>query len=434
MSRGDLGSLVLATVLALVSAGLPACHKMSDRGAGGADDDGAGDADSDVDVDSDSDSDGDGPPPANHLPPVIAAGGFHSCAVDALGGAACWGSNMYGQLGNGNSGPGEMELAPVEVVGIDGPVRALAGGYDFTCAVVGDGAAKCWGRSEYGELGYGSYQDSPVPVDVVGLDSGVAAIAAGHDHACAVTTAGAIKCWGSNGDGRLGNGESGYPDPNYYYTPQDVYGIDSGAASISCAFHHTCAVMEDRTVRCWGRDLPEYVLTEDDLAFDVVPVEMPELGDDNLAVVTGTMHTCVLKATGAVECLGFNAKGQLGDGTTGDSTAPVEVIGIAPPAIGLVAGGYANCALLEGGAVKCWGNGVCLGVGSTYDYPEFSSTPLVVHGLGLGVATISSEFEHVCAELETGSVWCWGAAGAGQTGNGTSDEEVQWWPAEVEGL
>jgi alpha-tubulin suppressor-like RCC1 family protein len=192
--------------------------------------------------------------------------------------------------------------------------------------------------------------------------------------------------------------------------------------------------MEDGSVQCWGRDLSQYVLDEDGVALDLAPEDVPELGSDNLAVVTGTMHTCVLKTAGTVECLGFNSKGQLGDGTYDDSAIPVEVIGLGLPVEGLVAGGYSNCALLKGGGVKCWGNGACLGVGSDYDFPENSPTPLTVHGLGLGVATISSEFEHVCVRLETGSVWCWGAAAAGQCGNGTTEEQEVWWPSKVEGL
>jgi alpha-tubulin suppressor-like RCC1 family protein len=422
--------LIVVTTAFLGALTATSCHKMSEDARGAGDDDGAGDADNDVDVDTDADDD---PPPDYHLPPDIATGGWHSCAVDFFGGAKCWGANLYGQLGNGEIGQGEMELAPVDVIDLGGAVQALVAGNDFTCALVGQGAAKCWGRSEYGELGYGSYIDSPVPVQVEGLESGVQVVAAGHEHACAVTAEGALKCWGSNEGGRLGNGEGGEDFPDAYYTPQDVVGLDSGVASVSCAYHHSCAILEDGSVMCWGRDLPAYVLDED-VPLDLVPTEMPELGDDNRAVVTGTMHTCVLKNSGAVECLGFNAKGQLGDGSYGDSPTPVEVIDLPVPARGITAGGYSNCALLQGGGVKCWGNGTCLGVGSDYDFPLSSPTPLPVHGLGMGVANVSSEFEHVCARLETGSVWCWGSAGTGQCGNGTTEEQDQWWPNKVPGI
>lgn len=431
MSNRDISTLLAFTAAGLGVLLVASCHKMSGEDRGTSDDDGAGDADNDVDVDSDADDD---PPPDYHLPPDLATGGWHSCAVDYFGGVRCWGANLYGQLGNGDSGQGELELLPVDIVDPGGPVRAIVAGNDFTCAIVGDDAAKCWGRSEYGELGYGSYIDSPVPVQVEGLETGVEVISAGHEHACAVTAEGAVKCWGSNQGGRLGNGEGGEDFPDAYYSPQDVVGLDSGAVSVSCAYHHSCAILEDGSVMCWGRDLPEYVLDEDGVSLDLVPTELPELGDDNRAVVTGTMHTCVLKTSGEIECLGFNSKGQLGDGTYDDSPTPVEVIDLPLPAVGVVSGGYSNCALLQGGGVKCWGNGPALGVGPDYDYPLSSPTPLPVHGLGIDVANISSEFEHVCARLETGSVWCWGAAGTGQCGNGTTEVQDQWWPVKVQGL
>jgi alpha-tubulin suppressor-like RCC1 family protein len=287
-----------------------------------------------------------------------------------------------------------------------------------------------------GQLGQGELVSSPYPSEVQGLQSGVTMIDAGHEHACAVVEGGAVKCWGTNYGGQLGlDLPVPYPDYNHP-SPQDVVGLGAGAVAVSCAQHHSCALMDDRTVRCWGLDLPQSVIFDDyDGPIALVAVEVPELGSDNAAVVTGTKHTCVLKTSRRVECLGRNHRGQLGDGTYEDSATPVEVVDLDLPVRGLVGGGMFNCALLQGGGVKCWGNGPGLGVGPDYYNPDSSPVPLPAHGLGMGVAELAcSGHGHVCVELESGSVWCWGAASSGQCGNGTIYNSYEWWPWKVEGL
>jgi hypothetical protein len=136
---------------------------------------------------------------------AIAAGGWHTCALRPDGSVLCWGANASGELGDGT----QMErLEPVSVQGLGAPVVAISAGHDHTCALTNTGAALCWGDNLYGELGDGTLTSRLTPVPVVGLDSGVAAISAGTNMTCALTSSGKVSCWGENGTGALGDGDT----------------------------------------------------------------------------------------------------------------------------------------------------------------------------------------------------------------------------------
>jgi alpha-tubulin suppressor-like RCC1 family protein len=134
---------------------------------------------------------------------AITAGASHTCAVTAAGGAKCWGDNSVGQLGDGTT---INRLTPVDVSGLASAVVAIAGGDWHTCALTAAGGSKCWGWNRFGQLGDGTMIDSSIPVDVFGLASGATALSAGEWHTCVRTDPQGLECWGRNGFGQLGDG------------------------------------------------------------------------------------------------------------------------------------------------------------------------------------------------------------------------------------
>ena len=189
---------------------------------------------------------------------AVAAGWWHTCAITEATTLTCWGLNSSNQLGNqstemcGNS-PSPCSTAPVDVLDEGGSpltgVVAVEAGYQYTCAVMAIGDVMCWGVNAWGNLGDGTAVARARPVNVVGLEGDAVAVSTFGRTTCAVTSAGAIKCWGWNGAGQLGNGTAdGDPHP----VPAVVEGLGSGMAAVSPGEEHTCALTVAGNLKCWG--------------------------------------------------------------------------------------------------------------------------------------------------------------------------------------
>ena len=438
----------------------------------------------------------------------VSTGSLHTCAITTAGAVVCWGDNSHGQVGDGTL---NVRPTPVAVTGLSAGATAIDLGSTFSCAIV-SGAAHCWGEGASGQLGDGIAAMRTTPVQVSTLTSGVVAIAAGTAHACAITSAGAVKCWGENGWGQLGDGTSTQRN-----VPVDVLGLSSGVIAIAAGFRHSCAVRNDGSVWCWGDN--DFGQLGDGTQFDravAVPVvglagtavqvgtgfdqtcvrlsdstvrcfgvnHQDELGNNTMVyrdtpvavlaptlatIDAGAAHTCGITLGGAALCWGDNESGELGDETFvpralpqavaahssgvarvaaggdlscslstaggvrcwgGSLPAPVDVVGLASGALAVDVGGSHICAIAAGGVAKCWGlNGAGqLGTGDQLDRND----PADVAGIASGVASIALGAAHSCA-LRAGGIKCWGSNLYGQLGDGTTIT-LRTSPVDVAGL
>jgi alpha-tubulin suppressor-like RCC1 family protein len=249
----------------------------------------------------------------------LAAGTVHTCAVVA-GGVRCWGSNQSGQIGDGGTADA---YAPATVVGLTGVTAVTAGG-SHSCALLTGGTVRCWGLNTSGQLGDGTTTGTREPVEVTGL-TGVTAISAGDQHTCAIVTGGGVRCWGRNVNGQLGNGTFVASS-----TPVTVAGLT--ATSISAGGSHTCATVAEGTVWCWGWNL--YGQLGNGITFvpgtppdpSTVPVAVVGLSDVT-ALSAGNDHTCAVVADDSVSCWGDGSIFKSGIGVSGRSSTPVAVTG-----------------------------------------------------------------------------------------------------------
>jgi len=365
-------------------------------------------------------ADQDGQPSAAAMG-YLTTGKYHSCVV-LSGRVRCWGYNNEGELGLGNKQAIGDDEEPASAGTVDlGPgatVKAISAGDVHTCALLNDGSVRCWGVGADGRLGYGGAptttppshpppvgDDEPVAsAGAVNLGFGKTAtsIAAGGGHTCAVLNDGSVRCWGFALEGRLGYGNIfalGDDEPGGAGGPVPI-GAGRRAVAVSGGGYHSCALLDGGDVRCWGFN------GSGRLGHLDVPIEL----------------TAQCQATVPQSCRPYDATGRVPE-TTPDKVTPVVLGG---PAAAISAGEGHTCALLVDGKVRCWGSPASgrLGYGNGATIGDDES-PAAVDPVSLGTGrkavAISSGFEHTCAILDDGSVRCWGYGQFGQLGYGNKD-------------
>lgn len=245
----------------------------------------------------------------------VAVSGCHACALRTNGGVWCWGFNENGELGDGTN---LDRWDPVEALGLPPDVIAVSAGPHETCAATATHGAFCWGSNVYGQLGDGSTSPSSTPEQPAGLQNGTAAATSGLS-SCAVTSSGSASCWGNNVSGQLGDGTTATS-----LTPVGVLGMSTGTTSISVGFGHACATTASGAAVCWGRNdgaLGDGTSNDSDVPVDVVGIH------GVTAVSAGNYASCAVTAEGAAFCWGLNWAGTLGTGSTSDTLVPAPVVG-----------------------------------------------------------------------------------------------------------
>ncbi len=320
---------------------------------------------------------------------------FH-CALLDTGEVKCWGLNGLNGEGTLGVGRGTWAWAPVEVA-LEGNVTSVTTGSRHACALLSTGAVKCWGDPTVGQLGNGQIRQQPYEryytgsraVDVAGLSSGVTAIAAGATHTCALLENGGVKCWGAL--------DERYPT-SANASPVDVIGV-SNAVALFSFLNESCAVVQDGTAKCWGWIPSIY-------AWSATAVEIPELSG-----ATGMSDDCAILPSGSIRCWDFSFRQNAPPMITA-----TDVTSLGPGVLSI--GGWGNlnvgdghyCALVSNGAVKCWGFGWEgeLGRGPT---SLVDPNPGDVVGINMGATSLSVTRYHACAVTSQGGVKCWGNAG-----------------------
>ena len=352
----------------------------------------------------------------------LAAGRKHTCALLGDGKVECWGDNSANQLG-GDTGV-NYRATPQQVLDLTN-VKAISAGGTHTCALLEDGGVECWGKNYYKQLGVDTLEDSATSTATpqqVGDLADVKAISAGGTHTCALLV-GIVKCWGANFAKQLGVDTGGD-----LATPQQV-GDLTNVKAISVGGWHTCALLEDKTVKCWGSNNYKQlgVDTGGDLATpQQVGVATPQqvLDLTNVkAISVGGWHTCALLEDKTVKCWGSNNKFQLGGDTGVNYRATPQQVGDLADVKAISAGEYHTCALLEDKTVKCWGD-------TLPEDATATATPQQVGDLA-DVKAISAGGTHTCALL-VGIVKCWGRNDKFQLGVDTVT--VTAIPQQVQGL
>jgi alpha-tubulin suppressor-like RCC1 family protein len=397
---------------------------------------------------------------------AVFAGYDHACARKIGGELRCWGSNLWGQFANGTLNWSPSPVAAGNQGAFAGPWYGGSSGRWFTCAHMGPGHLRCfgrnntgqlggnrwggssyapfrvatsftdwtavtanaqscalraggqlycWGRNLFGELGDGTKERRQLPVQVAGAWR---AVAAGAAHSCGVKTDGTLWCWGGNAAWQLGS--TTITDSN---VPVQIGG-DTDWASVEAGQQHGCAVKTDGTLGCWGSNLFGE-LGNDTTTNSATPVTQ---GLGWTAAAAGGSRSCGLKA-GQLFCAGDNLYGAVGNGTTTGTVKLFTREVLAASDWLSVEQGFRHACGVRGtgsvGELWCWGDNTYgqLGTGGT---PASTGTPTKI-GTDIDWAAVSAGDSHVCAARSTGALYCWGRNHMGQLGDGAGTQRASPW-------
>jgi len=343
--------------------------------------------------------------------------------------------------------PNQFPDNPVSQGGTTG-VNTIRAGENHVCALMNNGKMQCWGRNNSGQLGYGDVYTVGLPgtsayatpagrglVPLLETET-VSRLAVGGNHTCALLSSGLVRCWGLNSNGQLGLNSTTNVGDNSFVTAAGYVNLGGIATKIAAGLAHTCAIMENGAVRCWGSNshgqlgIGNNTGTNVNIGDNEQPWQDVNLGGLTAKAITaGGLHSCALLDNGKVRCWGYGQHGQLGISNGGANVLAPSTSSADVPlgtVLQLSAGANHTCALLDTGDVRCWGlnNYGQLGIGSW----TATSSPTQVNLNGAQVLQVATGTSHTCALLSNGAVKCWGRVDEGLLGYGGTPAGHQWAP------
>jgi alpha-tubulin suppressor-like RCC1 family protein len=349
----------------------------------------------------------------------IARGDSHACLRTTAGTVKCWGDNAYGQIGNGTNFTATL---PTDVIGLSGTVVHIATGDFHSCAVTSAGAVQCWGFNTNYQLGDGTTTDRNTPVNVSSLGGAVSSVEAGFGHTCALLSSGAVQCWGYNFNGQIGDNTT-----TTRPSPTTVSGLSS-VIKIALGGYHSCAITP-AGVKCWGRNTNGQ-LGDSSTTQRLMPTNSTGLSSGVSDIDAGEYFTCAVHF-GAAKCWGSNALGQVGDGTGIQRNLATSVTSLATSVASVSAGKNHACAV-QSGTAYCWGSNLNGQLGNGTITTQLS--PVIVANLTNNIDKMSAGAQNTCALLFDQTLTCWGAVGANAEFIGDAKISNRLTPVDVSGL
>jgi alpha-tubulin suppressor-like RCC1 family protein len=335
-------------------------------------------------------------------PITVSVGSVQTCLIQS-GKLSCLADNRWGMLGNGTV---VNTSTPIDVVGLGSGVSAVATSWSHHMCAIHNGMIKCWGQNTGGNIGDGTNTNRYTPVVVQGLPTGATAISAGAFQNCA-NFSGNLKCWGSFHDGTDTTASAGV-------APQDFGGLTTGVQDFDIGFWHSCAVVNG-AAKCWGANnfgqLGDGTTTPRPM-----PVDVSGLVSGVSKITVGQYFSCAIH-NGVPKCWGRGTSGEMGNGALTNQMTPVAVTGITD-ATQIAVTFNTGCALRSGGSVKCWGLSAGGTLGNGGAFGSVSSTPVDVVGLSANVTQLSGTGNHFCV-MQANVPKCWGSNFKGKIGDGT---------------
>ncbi|MBC7754554.1 MAG: hypothetical protein H7Z71_09975 [Moraxellaceae bacterium] len=339
----------------------------------------------------------------------ISSGVTHSCGIDASlssGTLKCWGSNLYGQLGEGS----QIDRRVPSVVDASSVYLQVSVGTQHTCAITSLNKLKCWGLNNFGQLGLGNSIDSSIPL-IVDAGTNYLSVSVGGNTSCAITASSQLKCWGYNGYGSIGDNTTTNRN-----VPTDV---NAGTLYkfISMGAVNACAITSVDALNCWGNN--QYGQLGDGTTINKMAPIVIDSGVLYQKVSTSlivSFFTCGLTTAGKLKCWGANQQGQLGDGTITTHSVPTA-INIAKNYVDISVGYVHACAIEDLTAeLNCWGNN---DYGQLGDFTATTRLSAVLSDSSKPYSSISIGYNYTCGRTNKNLLRCWGRNDYGQVGDGS---------------